>query len=60
MNTVSLRKTRAVVYAQDRFLGEQLVPKLNAMGAAIAELDKAAEPLRRPLLGRLKWLLTGR
>lgn len=74
MNTVSLRKTRQVVFQQHRFLEKHLAPMVDQLKETSADHDKRldtlegglrdtaamSEPLRRPFFGRLMWLVTGR
>lgn len=70
MNIPSLRKTRNAVMEQQRFIGEQLAPfvdalrdrtvehgaQLTALQARLDAFDDATATFR----GRVRWLLRGR
>lgn len=63
MNTPSQRRVRQVVQKQGQVM-EQVIPALNSVlnstkahGQRVAALEALSQ---RPLLGRFKWLLTGK
>jgi len=55
--TLSLRQTRAGVLVHDKVIQDGVIPALHAAEARVLRLEAL---LARPLLGRLRWLLTGR